>query len=119
MAKEFKDFDKMFSTAEIEACRNTYLVGRSSNQYSKWHEEINVWSNAEVREAVYFAEGSHRWQLVRVSMKGLTTQEKLYMLHMYFLKHRGEHWVKCRVDNYIGALVRGGQLSVGTYEVLK
>jgi hypothetical protein len=59
------------------------------------------------------------WQRFRVSMKGKPTEEKLSMLRSYYnravdadLELHLEK-VKIRVDNYIKALCRGGQLKAG------
>lgn len=57
------------------------------------------------------------WQEFRLSLKGKSTQQKLDMLHDYYNKnHKGtdEDWletVEIRVDNYLKALARGGQLA--------
>lgn len=128
MAKEFKDYDRAFTKAQIMNKRRQYLFGDHSEIKSWEHAvEIAVWSNDFIRQAVYFVYDAEEWQLFRVSLKGLSTQEKLLML-----ENRWNVWVKdnttttehrdvekCRIDNYLGALVRGGQLAVRTYEVLK
>ena len=75
---------------------------------------------------------NEEWQRFRVSMKGKSTAEKLDMLEEYYeqqrvLGYRAEypndrreflddrHYedVKIRIDNYIKALCRGGQLEAG------
>jgi hypothetical protein len=67
------------------------------------------------------------WQKFRVSMKGKTTEVKLVMLDAYWGSQHSIHavcWIgfaedlnSCdiciRVDNYIKALCRGGQLYAG------
>jgi hypothetical protein len=65
------------------------------------------------------------WQEFRVSMKGVATEGKLVMLQDYyeamFCDHRHEEPVSLdlncdiciRVDNYLKALARGGQLESG------
>lgn len=62
------------------------------------------------------------WQLFRLRMKGKSTQDKLDMLRAYFdEKVNGDCLdgtdsyddVCIRVDNYIKALCRGGQLYAG------
>jgi hypothetical protein len=62
------------------------------------------------------------WQLFRVSMKGKPTKQKLEMLQAYWQLHMDNHdhvmgddgCDYCiRVDNYIKALSRGGQLHPG------
>lgn len=55
------------------------------------------------------------WQKFRLSMKGQSTERKLNMLEEYYNAHVGEDEdnVTIRVDNYIKALCRGGQLYPG------
>lgn len=68
------------------------------------------------------------WQEFRVSLKGRTTLEKLYLLQNYYneglwrhlypncpLEVGVEEWAnyQIRIDNYIKALCRGGQLYAG------
>jgi hypothetical protein len=75
------------------------------------------------------------WQEFRVSLKGRTTPEKLYLLQNYYneglyhfirggiciaypncpLEVGAEEWsdYQIRIDNYIKALCRGGQLYAG------
>ena len=57
------------------------------------------------------------WQKVRLSMKGVTTSEKLAILHAYWDKWHGKMFTSAGTDicevqvgNYLGALRRGGQL---------
>jgi hypothetical protein len=129
MAKEFKDWDKVFTKAEIATCRQKWLYdnleGRSEKDlvergnFHIWPDYIGYMavSIEEARHAVYKADGFRDWQLFRVSLKGLSTVHKLFML--------GHYWkVMCdeaededsrttnlhRIWNYIGALKRGGQL---------
>lgn len=64
---------------------------------------------------------NQEWQEVRLSMKGESTERKLQILHWYY--GYGEHQsitrecddcdVCIRIDNYIKALCRGGQLYPG------
>lgn len=63
-----------------------------------------------------------RWQEVRLSMKGKATHEKLAILRNWWISELGnktvvpgikteKQWrVEIQVGNYLGALVRGGQL---------
>jgi hypothetical protein len=60
------------------------------------------------------------WQKFRVALKGITTRMKLRMLEEYndTEPHTGRHEENdcdtcIRVDNYIKALCRGGQLEAG------
>lgn len=129
MAKEFKHFDTMFSKAEIEDCRKKWLYNGSTKEdrmgYKRWDRKVDSWTNDFIRSCVYLVSDSLEWQLFRVSLKGLETSEKLYMLDNRYQQlvdfnasdtPTGEQWTqykiqKCRIDNYILALVRGGQLN--------
>lgn len=61
------------------------------------------------------------WQEIRLSMKGIPTESKLRMLewyygygdHQYITKECDDCDVCIRIDNYIKALCRGGQLYPG------
>lgn len=58
------------------------------------------------------------WQRFRVSLKGKSTQLKLYKLRQYFddkvVNGKDSYDDVCiRVDNYLKALARGGQLEAG------
>lgn len=60
------------------------------------------------------------WQGVRLSMKGQLTSKKLDILYHYLARKVGSEYINirrskderfwCQVDNYLGALRRGGQL---------
>jgi len=61
---------------------------------------------------------NEEWQKFRVSMKGKSTREKLDMLREYYYAPGAstrptDEDVAIRVDNYIKALCRGGQLYPG------
>jgi hypothetical protein len=49
------------------------------------------------------------WQKFRLSLKGLSTNEKLKKLRSYKANNSGR-CVTVRVENYLNALRRGGQL---------
>lgn len=73
-------------------------------------------------ERVLVAVNDDEWQAFRISMKGKQTWVKLQMLEDYLDRHYaalgqqlqpcadGECHYELRVDNYIKALCRGGQL---------
>lgn len=124
MAKEFKNFDKMFTKALIFETRVTYAA---LQPLMKWPYALakDPWDHEYIRFCVYESSTSERWQLFRVSLKGLETGWKLAQLEHYCIKHfvGNTFWYeakieKCRIDNYIGALRRGGQLNEN-YEVAK
>lgn len=53
------------------------------------------------------------WQEFRVSLKGLTTREKLSRLKAYLNNGPGARDTRqVRVDNYLKALARGGQVTL-------
>lgn len=82
---------------------------------------------SETSQRIAQAVDDEEWQEFRVSLKGQSTQMKISRLVDYYCKHGGhasthgmtdaekfEHEsVKIRVDNYIKALCRGGQLYPG------
>lgn len=72
-------------------------------------------SSRRIAEAV----DDQDWQTFRLSMKGKSTKDKLVMLQDYWNTAESDKvrvkWgdVDIRVDNYIKALCRGGQLHPG------
>ena len=63
---------------------------------------------------------NEEWQKVRLSMKGISTFDKLTVLESYYdnmvdddIDEDEFAKVKLRIDNYIKALCRGGQLEAG------
>jgi hypothetical protein len=76
---------------------------------NKWCHEVRSWSQQDIQEAVK----DKKWQKFRLSLKGCATSVKLERLEGYLLTTKADRWqFKCRVDNYINALKRGGQLTV-------
>lgn len=61
------------------------------------------------------------WQKFRLSMKGKSTADKITMLEDYYNDNTSDEvepeipleTIKIRIDNYIKALCRGGQLEAG------
>jgi hypothetical protein len=75
---------------------------------NKWPHEIKSYTPEEVRK---YAVADKSWQQFRLSLKGLSTSEKLQRLGIW--RHRGtaiSRSTQVQVDNYINALKRGGQL---------
>ena len=69
---------------------------------------------------------NEEWQKVRLSMKGISTTDKLDVLYKYYdtqmMDRHQTHQlpvcekcedVKIRIDNYLKSLARGGQLYAG------
>lgn len=64
-----------------------------------------------IREAV----DDEGWQRFRLSLKGRTTEDKLVrLLEYYETETKDVPQVYIRVDNYLKALARGGQIAVST-----
>ena len=74
----------------------------------RWPHKIGLYAMREILAAVADSE----WQKFRVSLKGLPTTEKLDRLDQYLFDNREQRPCRCRVDNYINALRRGGQLNL-------
>ena len=77
----------------------------------KWYREVGSLLRTEIQEAV----NNDKWQEFRLSLKGLSTEQKLDRLENYCQQReqngRGLARVEVvRVTNYITALLRGGQL---------
>lgn len=78
-----------------------------------WPFEVSSLTREEIDEAVQ----DYYWQCIRRGMKGISTEEKLEVLALYKLdcKFRNangelEREYEVQIDNYINALLRGGQL---------
>lgn len=121
VTSKFKSFDTRFTNHQIAVQRETWLRGfEFSEPIKRWTHHVDQWVQSFVQHCVYEASDHEEWQLFRVSLKGLTTYEKLYCLDRYLEQvnfngdeadQRQAQKEKCRIDNYIGALVRGGQLN--------
>lgn len=114
MAKEFKDFDKKYAKFKGQHGLSARQL-ESASCVSGWPYSIGYWDKAQIKDAVYDSESAEEWQYFRVTQKGLSTQVKLFRLELRLIKHWGledreRQRERCRIDNYIGALVRGGQL---------
>lgn len=76
-----------------------------------WHRTVTSLTQDEIRQAV----NDDAWQHFRLSLKGISTEDKLIALDTYLrMRERRVSGVtreeQVRVDNYINALLRGGQL---------
>jgi hypothetical protein len=120
MAKEFKNYDELFKNNHAKTLINierTHGKIASDDYFGKksWAEFMPDWkykvhSQSEVQIAVYHAEDASDWQFFRVGLKGLATDAKLYCLAWYYAQE-GSITRRIRIDNYLGALIRGGQLN--------
>lgn len=123
MAKEFKDYDKKYAHLQNRILDGEILTETCYRvTEEKWPFKPSVWTKAQVRYAVYESDTADVWQQFRVSLKGCETPKKLARLYSRFIYGDNLNKVektleKCRIDNYIGALVRGGQLNKGLWIV--
>ena len=76
----------------------------------EWPHKVSVTPIRDVLQAVK----DDRWQSFRLSLKGVSTETKLQRLHEYrtssMKKGNLPEVERLRIDNYINALLRGGQL---------
>lgn len=76
----------------------------------RWPYKAVVFEMKEILAAVDDTE----WQSFRLSLKGISTEDKLSRLHERLQRHMKDGKVirveKVRIDNYLYALRRGGQL---------
>lgn len=119
-AKLFKMYDVKYARFKGTAFKELALqigdVPYRELSTFEWNQDAlgiryRTYNVEDVHRAVYHSANAERWQKFRVSLKGLSTREKLYCLADYW-----KHCSRCftneiRVNNYIGALIRGGQLS--------
>lgn len=124
MAKEFKDYDKKYAkyqcTILAEEPVTEEELQREALMMTHWPYRVaSTWGPTTIRHAVYLALSAEEWQKFRVSMKGMNTHQKLYRLKKRYdtrvlnavAKTIEWDYERCRIDNYIGALVRGGKLN--------
>lgn len=75
-----------------------------------WPQGISTHTRAEIDSAIT----DPYWQCIRRGLKGISTEEKLDILDRYLRENSYTGiipWqIKTQVDNYINALLRGGQL---------
>ena len=132
MAQEFKNYDKVYKS--YENCTLTYEQNHKdfnwceANLETKWEYPLGSYTAEEIALAVYGMHeltigdmlGAQAWQKFRVSLKGNTTSQKLYRLkfrlnrakRMYATNQPLLRQEQIRIDNYIGALKRGGLLTL-------
>lgn len=112
MAQEFKAFDKLYPAGSDSDLPSAQLA--TARTIKRWGLPVQSWSPDQVRKAVYEEPGYEDWQRFRVSLKGQSTQVKLYRLTQRYAELPDPHpwYEQCRIDNYIGALKRGGQLDM-------
>lgn len=120
MSREFKDFDKKYKHLAGTALKWIESFGgriakEDIEQCDHWPfmaEFTEAYDHHQIRYACYEQPGASLvWQQFRVRLKGLSTKEKLYALGWF--KTTNDYFEPndiIRVNNYLGALKRGGQL---------
>lgn len=78
----------------------------SDDLYAMRRLEFTGYSRDEMLHAVKDA----HWQNVRLSMKGMSTRQKLDILRLYLIQQKFRRAASIQVNNYLDALRRGGQL---------
>lgn len=74
----------------------------------KWYRKINYVSRYDV---IVHCVNDFEWQKFRLgTLKGLSTEQKLLHLVAWLNEHMNSFAATCQVDNYLGALKRGGQI---------
>lgn len=124
MGKEFKLYDKKYAHLKKGAVA-TPEEQEKAKSVTCWPAKVQQWAQEDVQRAVYTCTTAEEWQQFRVKLKAVNTKIKLLRLANYVIeaaRHTDVERVMriIRVDNYIGALLRGGQLSSdGKHTVLK
>lgn len=128
MAQEYKEFDKKYAENVGMTFKNIckemgYPAIEDYINKRSWYDfmpgwQYNIHGRDEIRDVVYRAPDAEDWQRFRVGLHGLSTQTKLYCLAWYYSSPSSTYWYKIRIDNYLGALIRGGQLN-DKLEILK
>lgn len=116
---KFKEYDKKYAHLKSTDADQPQSYQEAAHALVRWPGATpDSWSQDRVQYSVYEAPDHEEWQKFRVSLKGQSTRMKLLRLFLYSREHMSSadsiktyDIYKCRVDNYLGALVRGGQLS--------
>ena len=114
--KEIEDsLDKKLCRREAEKWLTQYKSKQNNilEKHNTW-PRVTLWrqpGRVEVADAVYQSGDYMDWQMFRVGLKGLTTKDKLRALWCRLTAYEESATERVRVNNYIGALKRGGQLN--------
>lgn len=127
-SKRFRDYDKIFKPYSGKALEHIAHLQEVPTPQAII-DQIQGWPNtalfresypAEViANAVYEGSEAYRWQMFRVSLKGLSIRQKLWALNWYWtvfvspadgkFRQAANNEI-IRINNYLGALKRGGFL---------
>jgi hypothetical protein len=119
MAKEFIEYSKKYKSQPA-----TDKEVADAKDIEGWEFDVTYYSVIDIAHAVYGSSSSEEWQKFRVGLKGCSTKVKLLRLErrrvaMIRLGADEADLERIRINNYIGALVRGGQLEAKTLRVLR
>ena len=123
--KKFEEYNIKYKHLERTDAYEAPYIQDFAKTFVRWTAMVTQYPQALVQHAVYEAEDHEEWQKFRCSLKGQSTQMKLARLYLYrqkcfadALTSQDRERAQIRVDNYIGALVRGGQLNAA-HEVVR
>lgn len=112
MAKEFKDYDKKYSSFKGKLLP---LEGKSEElDHWPYMGELIKCSATEIARVVYHSgDASEEWQKFRVSLKGFSSAQKLGRLNRRWigyvmLMHDDDE--RIRIDNYVDSMKRSGSI---------
>lgn len=76
---------------------------------------MDIWGNKITTvnryDVIVHCVNNFTWQKYRLHvLKGKDTKEKLDLLQAWLTENKNSHAAQCQVDNYLGALKRGGQI---------
>ena len=124
--KTFKEFEQdptirgLALSLHSEMLRECQQKLIQVSQIKRWPYAYTSHSQQNVQYAVYHSQWSREWQIFRIALKGLTTRQKLFQLIKRWketetvMRQTGNsEYYRTRVvqiENYVGALVRGGLL---------
>lgn len=121
--KKFEEYNLKYKhLARVDEQEEPHIQDLARDM-DKWPERVTIYPMSEIVYAVYMAPDHEEWQQFRASLKGQSTKMKLARLWLYLQSERckaesirSRNLCEIRVSNYLGALVRGGQLNT-KYEV--
>lgn len=118
MTKKFEEYNRKYAhLARTDEMEEPHIQDLARDT-DRWYERIVVQPSQDaVLYAVYMAPDHEEWQKFRCSLKGQSTRMKLTRLWLYLQEcnskaqsTRNMDLCRVRVNNYLHALIRGGQL---------
>lgn len=116
--KQFEEYNRKYAHLARTDSQEEPHIQDLARDMDKWPEAIKYSPPDKVIYAVYIAPDHEEWQQFRCSLKGQSTKMKLARLWTYIQTERSKagsinQWslAEIRVNNYLGALIRGGQMN--------